>query len=395
MKHLQDFSWKGKRALVRVDFNVPMKGEEIQDTARIDAALPTIRYLLGEGARVVLMSHLGRPKGEAKPEFSLAPVAKALEEKLGQKVHFLPSDVVVGEKVKEGVDALKDGEVALLENTRYRKEEEKNGEEFAKELASLGDIYVNDAFGTSHRAHASNVGVSALLPSTFGFLVAKEVEALSGMLNDPKRPFVAILGGAKVSDKIGVIEHLLERIDGLIIVGAMANTFLRAKGYDTGISLVEEERIGLAKEVMEKAKEKNVDLVLPVDLVVAKSFDAKEGRVVSIEEIGDDDMALDIGPKSLEVMGELLKKAKNVIWNGPAGVFEKEAFAKGTMGLVDILADGDAEVIVGGGDSASAVKLSGRSDAFAHISTGGGASLEFMEGKVLPGIEAIEGGSHA
>lgn len=395
MKHLQDFSWKGKRALVRVDFNVPMKGEEIQDTARIDAALPTIRYLLDEGARVVLMSHLGRPKGEAKPEFSLAPVAKALEEKLGQKVHFLPSDVVVDEKVKERVDALKDGEVALLENTRYHKEEEKNGEEFAKELASLGDIYVNDAFGTSHRAHASNVGVSALLPSTFGFLVAKEVEALSGMLNHPKRPFVAILGGAKVSDKIGVIEHLLERIDGLIIVGAMANTFLRAKGYDTGISLVEEDRIGLAKEVMEKAKEKNVDLVLPVDLVVAKSFDAKEGRVVSIEEIGDDDMALDIGPKSLEVMGELLKKAKNVIWNGPAGVFEKEAFAKGTMGLVDILADGDAEVIVGGGDSASAVKLSGRSDAFAHISTGGGASLEFMEGKVLPGIEAIEGGSHA
>lgn len=395
MKHLQDFSWRGKRALVRVDFNVPMKGEEIQDTGRIDAALPTIRYLLDQGARVVLMSHLGRPKGEAKAEFSLTPVAKALEEKLGQKVSFLPSDVVVDEKVKEGVDALKDGEVALLENTRYRKEEEKNGEEFAKDLASLGDIYVNDAFGTSHRAHASNVGVSALLPSTFGFLVAKEVEALSGMLNHPKRPFVAILGGAKVSDKIGVIEHLLERIDGLIIVGAMANTFLRAKGYATGSSLVEEDRIGLAKEVMEKAKDMDVDLLLPVDLVVAKSFDAEEGHVVSVEEIGDDEMALDIGPKSLEVMGELLKKAKNVIWNGPAGVFEKEAFAKGTMGLVDILADGDAEVIVGGGDSASAVKLSGRSDDFAHISTGGGASLEFMEGKVLPGIEAIEGGNHA
>lgn len=393
-KTLKDLDVKGKKVLVRVDFNVPFsktnKGE-ITDDSRIKAALPTIEYLLDNGAKVVLMSHLGRPKGEANPDFSLAPVAKRLEELLKKPVKFLDSDQVVDDTVRKGVEELKEGELALLQNTRYRKEETKNVEEFSKELASLGELYVNDAFGTSHRAHSSNVGVSSILPSALGFLVEKEVTVMGGALENPERPFVAILGGAKVSDKIGVIENLIEKVDTILIGGGMAYTFLKAQGKEIGKSLLEEDKMDLALQLVKKAEEKNVKLLLPVDAVIAEEIaEDADTEVVDIDSIPADKEALDIGPKTAELYANEVLKAKTVVWNGPMGVFELPVFAKGTYAVAKALADSDAVTIVGGGDSALAVEKAGYKEAISHVSTGGGASLELLEGKVLPGIDAIE-----
>lgn len=392
-KTLKDLDVQGKKVLVRVDFNVPFSKEnnkEITDDSRIVAALPTINYLIENKAKVILMSHLGRPKGEPKPEFSLAPVAKRLEELLeGTKVQFLDSDVVVDEKVKEAVSELEEGEVALLQNTRYRKEETKNVEEFSKELASLADLYVNDAFGTSHRAHSSNVGVSQLLPSALGFLVQKEVEIMGKAISDPERPFVAILGGAKVSDKIGVIENLLNVVDRILIGGGMAYTFLKAQGKEIGKSLLEEDKMQLALDLVKKAEEKGVELILPVDFNVSKEFGPQaKGHIV--EDIPSDEESLDIGPKTIELFKEKIQDAKTVVWNGPMGVFEFEEFAKGTNEIAKALTEIEAITIVGGGDSALAVEKAGYKDKITHVSTGGGASLELLEGKVLPGIDAVE-----
>lgn len=392
-KTLKDLDVQGKKVLVRVDFNVPFSKEnnkEITDDSRIVAALPTINYLIENKAKVILMSHLGRPKGEPKPEFSLAPVAKRLEELLeGTKVQFLDSDVVVDEKVKEAVSKLEEGEVALLQNTRYRKEETKNVEEFSKELASLADLYVNDAFGTSHRAHSSNVGVSQLLPSALGFLVQKEVEIMGKAISDPERPFVAILGGAKVSDKIGVIENLLNVVDRILIGGGMAYTFLKAQGKEIGKSLLEEDKMQLALDLVKKAEEKGVELILPVDFNVSKEFGPQaKGHIV--EDIPSDEESLDIGPKTIELFKEKIQDAKTVVWNGPMGVFEFEEFAKGTNEIAKALTEIEAITIVGGGDSALAVEKAGYKDKITHVSTGGGASLELLEGKVLPGIDAVE-----
>lgn len=392
-KTLKDLDVQGKKVLVRVDFNVPFSKEnnkEITDDSRIVAALPTINYLIENKAKVILMSHLGRPKGEPKPEFSLSPVAKRLEELLeGTKVQFLDSDVVVDEKVKEAVSKLEEGEVALLQNTRYRKEETKNVEEFSKELASLADLYVNDAFGTSHRAHSSNVGVSQLLPSALGFLVQKEVEIMGKAISDPERPFVAILGGAKVSDKIGVIENLLNVVDRILIGGGMAYTFLKAQGKEIGKSLLEEDKMQLALDLVKKAEEKGVELILPVDFNVSKEFGPQaKGHIV--EDIPSDEESLDIGPKTIELFKEKIQDAKTVVWNGPMGVFEFEEFAKGTNEIAKALTEIEAITIVGGGDSALAVEKAGYKDKITHVSTGGGASLELLEGKVLPGIDAVE-----
>lgn len=392
-KGLKDIDVKGKKVLVRVDFNVPMSKEnagEITDNARIEAALPTIKYLVEQDAKVILMSHLGRPKGEAKKEFSLEPVAKELSSLLGKDVQFLDSDVVVDDSVKEKVDALKDGEIVLLQNTRYRAEETKNGEDFAKELASLGNVFVNDAFGTSHRAHASNVGVSSILPSALGFLVEKEIDVMGQALENPERPFVAILGGAKVSDKIGVIENLLDKVDSILIGGGMAFTFLKAEGKEIGKSLLEEDKIELAKELIEKAKEKGVKLLLPTDVVIAdKMEEDADISTVSVDDIPEDKAGFDIGPDSVKLFDEELKNAKTVVWNGPMGVFEIEKFSKGTYDIAKALSESDAITIIGGGDSASAVEKAGYKDKVSHVSTGGGASLEFLEGKELPGVAAI------
>ena len=391
-KTLKDLDVQGKKVLVRVDFNVPFSKEDssvITDDSRIVAALPTIKYLLDNKAKVILMSHLGRPKGEPKPEFSLAPVAKRLEELLGKTVKFLDSDVVVDEKVKEEVENLKEEEVALLQNTRYRKEETKNDPEFSKELASLAELYVNDAFGTSHRAHASNVGVSTLLPSALGFLVQKEVEIMGKAIQDPERPFVAILGGAKVSDKIGVIENLLNKVDTILIGGGMAYTFLKAQGKEIGKSLLEEDKIDLAKELLNKADEKGVELILPVDFAVTDEF-SPNAKAQYVDEIPADLESLDIGPKTIKLFADKLKDAKTVVWNGPMGVFEFEEFAKGTNAIAEAMTETDAVTIVGGGDSALAVEKAGLKDKITHVSTGGGASLELLEGKVLPGIDAVE-----
>lgn len=391
-KTLKDLDVKGKKVLVRVDFNVPFSKEDstvITDDSRIVAALPTIKYLLENDAKVILMSHLGRPKGEPKPEYSLAPVAKRLEELLGKEVKFLNSDVVVDENVKSEVEKLEVGDVALLQNTRYRKEETKNEETFAKELASLADLYVNDAFGTSHRAHASNVGVSSVLPSALGFLVQKEVEIMGKAISDPERPFVAILGGAKVSDKIGVIENLLNKVDTILIGGGMAYTFLKAQGKEIGKSLLEEDKIELANDLLNKAKEKGVELLLPIDYRVSKEF-GENAKATVVEEIPTDEESLDIGPKTEELFAGKLKDAKTVVWNGPMGVFEFPEFAKGTNAIAKALTETDAVTIVGGGDSALAVEKAGYKDKITHVSTGGGASLELLEGKVLPGIDAVE-----
>lgn len=382
---IKDVDYNGKRVLVRVDYNVPLKEGHVKDNKRITASLPTIEYLLKEGASVVLMSHLGRPKGEYKEDLSMKPVAEELQKVLGKEVKFIPDKNVVSEEVVSKARELKPGEVALIENTRFVKGEEKNDEAFAKELAKLGEAYVNDAFGTSHRAHASNVGVSKYLPMALGFLVEKEVKNLDLVLKNPEKPYVAILGGAKVSDKINVIENLINIVDKIVIVGAMAFTFLKAEGVSVGKSLVEDDKIDFAKELLQKAKVKNVEIILPIDFVVADEV-SEDAKAETVKEIPADKMGLDIGPETVALIKEKLTGVKTVVWNGPCGVFEIEKFAKGTFEVAHILAEIDAIKIVGGGDSASAIKKSGYEDKFTHISTGGGASLEYLEGKVLPGI---------
>lgn len=393
-KVITDLNVKSKRVIVRVDFNVPMSKTEqgkITDNARIVAAIPTIKYLTENGAKVILLSHLGRPKGEAKKEFSLESVSVELGNLLSKEVKFLQSDIVVDENVKKEVFNLKDGEIALLENTRFRAEETKNDDEFSKELASLGEIYINDAFGTSHRAHCSNVGLCKFLPSAVGFLVEKEISIMGKALSNPERPFVAILGGAKVSDKITVIENLINKVDSIIIGGGMAFTFLKSQGKNVGKSILEEDKLDLAKELLESAKENNVKILLPTDVVVSKEFsNDAEYKTVDVSEIEDDYMGLDIGLNSVNLFSNEIKNAKTVVWNGPMGVFEMSNFASGTFEIAKAIAHTDAVTIVGGGDSAAAVEKSGYKDKITHISTGGGASLEFLEGKILPGIDAVD-----
>lgn len=393
-KTVKDLNVEGKKVLVRVDFNVPLSKDgnhTISDDTRIKAALPTIDYLLENNAKVILMSHLGRPKGEANPEFSLKPVAEWLENHYGEKFHFLPSDAVVDEKVKEEVENLKDGELALLENTRYVKGETKNDPEFAKELSSLADLFVNDAFGTSHRAHASNVGVANNLESAVGFLIQKEIEIMGKALENPEKPFVSILGGAKVSDKIGVIENLISKVDYILIGGGMAYTFLKAQGKEIGKSLLEEDKMDLSLELIKKAEANNVKILLPKDVVIADEIkEDAETEIVDIDNIPTDKEALDIGPKTAKEYADIIKKAKTVVWNGPMGVFEVKVFANGTNEVAKALADSSATTIVGGGDSALAIEEAGYKDKITHVSTGGGASLEFLEGKTLPGIDCID-----
>lgn len=391
-KTVDDLKVQGKRVLVRCDFNVPLKDGVITDENRITAALPTIEKLMKDGGKVILCSHMGKPKGEPKPELSLAPVAKRLSELLGKEVVFAKDDNVVGENAKKAVAEMKDGEVVLLENTRYRKEETKNEENFSKELASLADIFVNDAFGTSHRAHCSTVGVTAFVEeSAVGYLMEKEIAFLGNAVNNPVRPFVAILGGSKVSDKINVINNLLEKVDTLIIGGGMAYTFAVAKGGHVGESLLELDKVDYAREMIEKAKEKGVNFLLPVDTVITKEFkNDTEYKTVPTGEIPDGWMGLDIGEKTRELFADAIKGAKTVVWNGPMGVFEMENFAKGTKAIAEALAAIDATTIIGGGDSAAAVNQLGYGNKMTHISTGGGASLEFLEGKELPGVVAVD-----
>ena len=374
-----------------MDFNVPLKDGVVTGDDRIIKAIPTIDYLIDNGAKVVLMSHLGRPKGEYKEDLSLEPVAKRASELLKKDVKFLPSKEVVDDEVVNQVKKLEKGQVALLENLRFVKGEEKNDKDFANKLASLGDIFVNDAFGTAHRAHASNVGVTEFLPSCVGLLVEKEIKYFEDALKNPEKPFAAILGGSKVSDKIGVIENLLEKVDVLVIVGAMANTFLKSKGLEVGKSLVEDDKLDLAREIMTKAAKNHVEIILPRDVIVAPELsDDAKGTLKDVENVGQDDMILDIGRESLKDIERSLAKAKTVVLNGPCGVFEIEEFSHGTIELAKILAKLDATVIVGGGDSVAAVEKAGVADKLTHISTGGGASLEMLEGKKLPGIEAVE-----
>ena len=389
-KTVKDVDVRSKRVLVRVDYNVPLDAQgNVSDDKRITASLPTINYLLEQGARIILCSHLGRPKGEVKKEFSLAPVAKRLKELLPNVNIYFASDCI-GEEAQQKAAALKDGEILLLENLRFHKEEEKNDPEFAKKLASLAEIYVSDAFGTVHRAHASTAGVAAYLPAVAGFLIGKELSIMGGALENPERPFVAILGGAQVADKIGVITNLLNKCDTLLIGGGMAYTFFKAMGYEIGDSLLDAESIDLAKQLMETAKEKGVKLLLPVDTVVAKAFAADaEHMTVASNAIPAGWQGLDIGEKTRELFAAEIKNAKTVIWNGPMGVFEFPAFAKGTEAVAKACAECGGTTIIGGGDSASAVKKLGYADKMTHISTGGGASLEFLEGKVLPGVAAL------
>ncbi|MBR4173693.1 MAG: phosphoglycerate kinase [Clostridia bacterium] len=390
-KTVEDIDVKGKRVLVRCDFNVPLdENRNITDDTRIVGALPTIEYLIKNGAKVILCSHMGKPKGEPKPELSLAPVAKSLSEKLGKSVIFAADDTVVGENAKKAVSEMADGDVVLLENTRYRAEETKNVDDFSKELASLADIFVNDAFGTAHRAHCSNVGVTKYLPvAVCGYLIQKEIQFLGNAVNNPVRPLAAILGGSKVSSKISVINNLLEKVDTLIIGGGMAYTFMKAKGLSIGTSLLEEDFIEYASDMMKKAEEKGVKLLIPIDTVEASEY--SNDAEIKISEGGVDDgfMGLDIGPKTIALFTEALKDAKTVVWNGPMGVFEMPNFAKGTNAIAKVLADLDATTVIGGGDSVAAVNKAGLADKMTHISTGGGASLEFLEGKDLPGIVAI------
>ena len=389
-KTIEDIDVNGKKVLARCDFNVPLKDGEITNDKRIVAALPTIKYLVENGAKVILCSHLGRPKGEYKPEFSLAPVAARLSEYLGKEVKLAEDENVVGENAKAMAAALEDGDVMLLENVRYRKEETKNEENFSKELASLADIFVNDAFGTAHRAHCSTTGVAAYLPAVCGYLIQKEIEFMGGALADPKRPLVAILGGAKVSDKIGVITNLLDKCDTLIIGGGMAYTFMKSLGHSIGTSLLEEEQVENAGQMMKDAEAKGVKFLIPVDNKVGKEYDENtEAQVVNSDEIPDGWMGLDIGPKSQELFTNAIKGAGTIIWNGPMGVSEWENFAAGTIAVANAVAESGAISIVGGGDSVAAVTKLGFSDKMSHISTGGGASLEFLEGKELPGIVAL------
>ncbi len=393
-KSVDDIQAAGKRVLCRCDFNVPLKEGKITDENRLVAALPTIKKLIADGAKVILCSHLGKPKGEPKPELSLAPVAKRLSELLGQEVKFAADPEVVGANAKAAVEAMKDGEVILLENTRYRAEETKNGEAFSKELASLCDIFVNDAFGTAHRAHCSNVGVAKLVDTAaVGYLMQKEIDFLGNAVENPVRPFVAILGGAKVADKLNVIDNLLEKCDTLIIGGGMAYTFLKAQGNEIGTSLVDESKIDYCKEMIAKAEKLGKKLLLPVDAVTIKEFpnpiDAEvETAVYASDEMPADRQGCDIGPKTQEIFADAVKSAKTVVWNGPMGVFENPTLAAGTIAVAKALADTDATTIIGGGDSAAAVNQLGFGDKMSHISTGGGASLEFLEGKELPGVAA-------
>jgi len=391
-KTVADIELKGKKVLMRADFNVPLdENGKITDETRIVAALPTISYILDHGASLILMSHLGRPNNKPDPKYSLAPVAERLSELLKKKVIFEDDPVVTGSITVATASTLKPGDVLLLQNTRFRHEETKNGPGFARELADLGDIFVNDAFGTAHRAHASTVGIAEILPGVSGFLIQKELDFMGKALEAPARPFVAILGGSKVSDKIGVINNLLEKVDTLIIGGGMAFTFLKAQGYGIGKSLLEEDKIDLAKELLAKAKSKGVQLLLPVDVVAAESFAADSPhKTVDVTTIPAESMGLDIGPVTSATFIKAILLAKTVIWNGPMGVFEMPAFAKGTAAIAKAMSESDAVTIIGGGDSAAAVKILGYEEGMSHISTGGGASLEFLEGKKLPGIEILQ-----
>ncbi|MFP3154349.1 phosphoglycerate kinase [Lachnospiraceae bacterium ZAX-1] len=393
-KSIDDINVKGQRVLCRCDFNVPLKEGKITDENRLVAALPTIKKLVADGGKVILCSHLGKPKGEPKPELSLAPVAVRLSELLGQKVTFAADNDVVGPNAKAAVDALKDGEIVLLENTRYRIEETKNGEAFNKDLASICDIFVNDAFGTAHRAHCSNVGISQLAKSAVvGYLMQKEINFLGNAVENPQRPFVAILGGAKVADKLNVISNLLGKCDTLIIGGGMAYTFLKAKGYEVGSSLVDEEKVDYCSEMIQKAEKLGKNLLLPTDVAVAQAFPNPIDAQIAVDnvvadKIPADKMGLDIGVETAKAFADAVKSAKTVVWNGPMGVFENPILAKGTIAVAEALAKTDATTIIGGGDSAAAVNQLGFGDKMTHISTGGGASLEFLEGKELPGVEA-------
>ena len=389
-KTVKDIDLKGKKVFVRCDFNVPMdENQNITDNTRIVAALPTIKYLLEQNCKIILASHLGRPKGEVKPEFSLKPVAKELSKLLGKEV--IMANDVIGEDAMTKASNLKEGEIMLLENVRFHREETDNDPEFAKKLASMAEIFVNDAFGTAHRAHASTTGIADYIPGVAGFLIEKELKFLGNAINNPERPFVAILGGAKVSDKIGVIDSLLDKVDTLMIGGGMAYTFFKAQGYNVGNSLCEVEKTGLALEAMEKAKAKGVKLLLPIDTKVGKEFKPDtESKTVAWTEIPDEWEGFDIGEKTIEMFKKELQNAKTVIWNGPLGLFEFEQFAIGTNEIAKTLAELDATTIIGGGDSAAAVTKAGLADKMTHISTGGGASLEFLEGKKLPGIECLQ-----
>ena len=387
---VDDINVKGLRVLVRCDFNVPLQDGKITDENRLVASLPTIKKLIADGGKVILCSHLGKPKGEPKPELSLAPVAVRLSELLGQEVKFAADPEVVGPNARAAVEAMKDGDVILLENTRYRKEETKNGEEFSKDLASLCDIYVNDAFGTAHRAHCSNVGVTQFVKTAaVGYLMQKEIDFLGNAVNNPARPFVAILGGSKVSSKISVINNLLDKVDTLIIGGGMAYTFMKAQGGSIGTSLVEDDYLDYANDMIKKAADKGVKMLIPVDTVIADAF-ANDANVRTVDagKIDEGWMGLDIGPKTRELFAAAVKDAKTVVWNGPMGVFEMPNFAAGTVAVAEALAETDAVTIIGGGDSAAAVNQLGFGDKMTHISTGGGASLEFLEGKELPGVAA-------
>ena len=391
-KTIEDIDVRGKKCLVRCDFNVPLKDGKITDENRLVGAMPTIKYLIENRAKVILCSHLGKPKGEAKQELSLAPVAARLSEMLGQEVVFAADLNVVGENAKKAVDQMKDGDVVLLENTRYRKEETKNEEGYSKELASLAEVFVNDAFGTAHRAHCSTVGAGQFLEERVcGYLIQKELDFLGSAVENPVRPFLAILGGAKVSDKLGVINNLLEKVDTLIIGGGMAYTFIKALGHEIGTSLLEEDKVAYAKEMMDKAQAKGVKLLLPLDVVYADKFaEDAQPHITEGRDIPVDCMGLDIGPKTRELFAAAVKESKTVVWNGPMGVFEFENFANGTKAIAQAMADVDATTIIGGGDSAAAVNQMGSGDKMSHISTGGGASLEFLEGKELPGIVALD-----
>ncbi|HEL4318281.1 TPA: phosphoglycerate kinase [Clostridioides difficile] len=392
-KTIEDIDVCGKKVLVRCDFNVPLQDGVITDENRLNGALPTIQYLISKGSKVILCSHLGKPKGEAKPELSLAPVAKRLSEMLGKEVVFAADDNVVGENAKKATEKMENGDVVLLENTRYRKEETKNEENFSKELASLAEIFVNDAFGTAHRAHCSTVGAGEFLQERVcGYLIQKELKFLGEAVANPVRPFTAILGGAKVSDKLAVINELLEKVDNLIIGGGMAYTFLKAQGYEVGTSLLEIDKVEYAKEMMEKAKNKGVNLLLPVDVVMADHFAPDATPIVTEDaNVKEDYMGLDMGPKTIANFVKTIKESKTVVWNGPMGVFEFENFANGTLSVARAMAElTDATTVIGGGDSAAAVNQLGFGDKMTHVSTGGGASLEFLEGKELPGIAALD-----
>lgn len=390
-KTIEDIDVKNKRVIVRCDFNVPMQDGAITDDSRIRAALPTVKYLMEHDARVILMSHMGRPKGEPKMEFTMKPVADRLSELLGTDVVFVSSPLVVDDAVRKAADELKPGQVMLLENVRFRKEETENDPAFAKELASLAEIFVQEAFGTAHRAHASTAGIADYLPAVSGYLIEKEVKFLGDAVESPKRPFAAILGGAKVKDKIPVIRNLIGKVDTLLIGGGMAYTFFKSEGCEVGKSILDEDSVELAASLMKEAKEAGVEMLLPVDIVCADKFDNDANtKIVPYNEIPADMEGLDVGPETVKLYGEKIRKAATVVWNGPMGVFEMDNFAKGTNGIAEAMAECPGTTIIGGGDSAAAVRKAGLADKMTHISTGGGASLEFLEGKKLPGIAVIE-----